>query len=546
MAEDNTNDHDGLDRLRARLQAHPDDLATHKALIDALIEQRQFGEAEQVIDRARQIAPADVAVRLAEVRVNNAVGQYADADAAAQHVPADQIPRERLLQFTPGLVQTADVDKIDALGDVFSILEQDFATESLPHAVGTPLVRGLNTSAERIARFLRLQRQWTDAITSRARAHPIAAGTWPTRDRIRLAFFGLGNIGLLRNLLLPLLQRIDRSRFEVRLYFVKVDNQRVIDDELKPMSRRIDKVVVLDDANPRQLAQRLANEQIDILIEVNGLQQAGTRLAALAWKPAKVQMTWAGTPTSCGLPALDYQILDPYLVPQEPDFSIDRALELPRSWVCYGAMPAFESATEPPSSRNGYVTYAVNAAPMFINSLYLETCAAIIAADPSARLVFTHPKFGQARCKDNVRRVFERHGVDQRVAFWDEPLSGREHLRYYNEVDVLLDRFPIGGGIGTIEAMYMGVAPVAWYGPAVHTRMAYSQLHHCGIGDLCVDTPQKYRDQALQIGRDVERRRSLRASLRATIDNDTTFTHLAGFMSDFHAKLEEVVATHLA
>lgn len=55
-----------------------------------------------------------------------------------------------------------------------------------------------------------------------------------------------------------------------------------------------------------------------------------------------------------------------------------------------------------------------------------------------------------------------------------------------NTVDVLLNCYPMTGGIGMIEALHMGVPAVSMEGSAIQLRVGSSHLHAVGLDDLRV------------------------------------------------------------
>ena len=89
-----------------------------------------------------------------------------------------------------------------------------------------------------------------------------------------------------------------------------------------------------------------------------------------------------------------------------------------------------------------------------------------------------------------------------------------EHLGHYGEVDIALDPFPFNGATTTFQALWMGVPVVSLAGETFISRATGSILHHAGLGDLAVNTPEAYVACARNLAGDLERLRTLRANLR--------------------------------
>ena len=95
-----------------------------------------------------------------------------------------------------------------------------------------------------------------------------------------------------------------------------------------------------------EAARRIRADEIDILIDLNGLT-AGARLGALRWKPAPVQATYLGYVGPVPLPELDWMICDEIVVPpDEAEYYAPRPLPIAG---CYqandGRLPTLPTVT---------------------------------------------------------------------------------------------------------------------------------------------------------------------------------------------------------
>ena len=89
----------------------------------------------------------------------------------------------------------------------------------------------------------------------------------------------------------------------------------------------------------------------------------------------------------------------------------------------------------------------------------------------------------------------------ERLFFFNNRTERKNHLSYYNEIDVSLDTFPLTGGTTTCEALWMGVPVVSLVGPAFHQRISYSALMHCGLEELCTFDDATFVDRAVEIAK---------------------------------------------
>jgi hypothetical protein len=116
-------------------------------------------------------------------------------------------------------------------------------------------------------------------------------------------------------LIAELLERHDRERVEVYGYCASPENgidirQRVI--------AAFDHFIPISSLTDAQAAARIRADEIDILIDLNGLKK-GARLEILRWKPAPVQATYLGCIDPVPLPELDYILCDAVTIPPEMD-----------------------------------------------------------------------------------------------------------------------------------------------------------------------------------------------------------------------------------
>ena len=85
-----------------------------------------------------------------------------------------------------------------------------------------------------------------------------------------------------------------------------------------------------------QLAERIRADRIDILVDLT-LHTAGNRMLVFARKPAPIQVTMLGLPSTTGLSTIDYRLTDPYLDPpgaHDGDYS-ERSVRLRHYFWCY-------------------------------------------------------------------------------------------------------------------------------------------------------------------------------------------------------------------
>lgn len=197
------------------------------------------------------------------------------------------------------LGRSADFAGRDRAIELFRHLFQDGRYD--PRAL-TSLVLSLHYP-ENIAEdeLLSYHRLWGEAVEREADSERFTS--WPVSDDdepLRIGYlspdFRAHSVGYF---IRPLLAHHDRRRFEAHCYA----NQRTVDEVTQGIRASVAHYAEVRDLTDRQLAQRLHDDGIHILVDLAG-HAAETRLSVLALRPAPLQVTWLGYPNTAGLGAV--------------------------------------------------------------------------------------------------------------------------------------------------------------------------------------------------------------------------------------------------
>lgn len=334
----------------------------------------------------------------------------------------------------------------------------------------------------------------------------------PSGGKVRIGFMSSD----LRNhpvgyFAMPLFEHMDRDRFEVFVYSFYQGRE---DAAQRAIAEKVAGFRWWPDATVAEAAQRIADDQLDILFELGGSTHMN-KLEVMAYRPAPIQASWLGYPHSAGLSAIDYIVCDPYNAPERPDLLVEKPLIVRNAWYplsrsFFRDQPAADP--EPPVARNGYVTFGTANQPHKCTREVLATWARVLARLPDSRFLFIRPEGSSASFRENVRRVFAAQGVArERIEF--EAVRGA-HLPHYNRMDISLDTFPQTGGTTTCESIWMGAPCVTLVGPALYERLSYSVLKNVGLDELCAFSRDEYVEIAVRLGSDPARIAELRSGMR--------------------------------
>jgi protein O-GlcNAc transferase len=433
------------------------------------------------------------------------------------------------------LTRLGDYAAADALSD-FKTMGRAFA-ESDKHTALLAHLGRVKTPEDRVE-LMTQHRIWGDALIERVGQRPIVhRGPRAPNGKIRVGFMSSDlRAHPVAYFAQPLFEHYDRSRFEIYCYsFYLADEDRL----QARIASLVDKFRWEKEMTDRDIAQMIADDQLDMLIELGGSTHMN-KLNVMAYRPAPLQASWLGYPHSAGLTTIDHFILDSYVVPPRRELVLEEPLLMPRSWIAMGELAFPERPINPviPEIRNGYLTIGTANNPYKYSKAMVQTWARVTAAVPDARFMFIRPEGGSPTFRRHMLEIFAAEGVGpERIRF--EDVRGA-HMPFYNDLDMSLDTFPQTGGTTTCEALFMGVPVVTLVGDGVFERLSYSILSNAGLGDLCAFSEDEFLRIALQLAGDRARRETLRTGLRGML-KESPLGQTRQFATDFYEMIEGAV-----
>ena len=319
---------------------------------------------------------------------------------------------------------------------------------------------------------------------------------------------------------LPLLAHHDRREVEVFCYS-SVERRDAWTRRLESCADAWRDARALDDA---ALAELVREDRIDILVDLN-MHMANGRPLLFARKPAPVQIAWLAYPGTTGIGAIDYRLSDPRLDPDTFDRHYsERTLRLADTFWCYdpwgGHPPSGQTqrrnldVNELPALKKGHVTLGCFNNPCKLTDRTLDLWAGVLHAIPGAHLKLMAPP---GRHRERLAARIAAYGVAPARLSFVEFRPREQYLRCYHDVDLGLDTLPYNGHTTSLDAFWMGVPIVTRIGDTCVGRAGLSQLFHLELPDLVADSDAAFVDIVAALAADLDRLRTLRASLRETM-----------------------------
>jgi predicted O-linked N-acetylglucosamine transferase (SPINDLY family) len=322
----------------------------------------------------------------------------------------------------------------------------------------------------------------------------------------------------------PLIEQHDRNCIEVFCYYNHLQHDQVSDRLKKAADHWVPTTTMSDE----QLAQRIRDDKIDVLVDLAG-HSSGNRLLVFARKPAPIQVSWMGFGYTTGLTAIDYFIGDEVLTPPGSDALFSEEIyRLPRPFVCYQPPELAPSPSVLPAIKNGYVTFACLSRAERINERVIEAWAEILRRLPGSHLRLDSRSFESDSLCSGIKTRFAALGIaESRIEVgFTSPV-----WVVYQDVDIVLDCFPHNSGTTTCEALWMGVPVVTLADRPSVGRLGACYLSAVGKAEWIATDVSGYVDLAVQVAQDTAGLINSRAALREAMRDSPLLDH-EGFVRD--------------
>ncbi len=474
---------DALTAFQKMAELMPNEADAHYNLGVALKSAGRYEDAVISYRRALQINP-----NYAEAHYNlgnslKQLGQLSEAEASFRHA----------IKLKP--------DFIDAQGNLVFCL--NFSTRYTPE--------------DYLAEALRFGKIATQKVAAKYTAW--LCNPQPQKLKVGIVSGDLNHhpVGYFTESLLALL---DPTRIELIAY----PTQTKEDDLTARIKPRFSKWHALVGLSDQASAQLIHSDGVHVLMDLSG-HTAHSRLPIFAWKPAPVQCTWLGLPTTTGVAEMDYVLGDPIATPSEDagHFS-EQIWRLPETYICLSAPDASLNISVLPALANGFITFASFNNLAKINDATVALWARILTTLPSSRLLLKAHQLKDASVADTTMQRFAAHGIAAQRLILEGPTAQRaDHLTAYHRVDIALDPFPYPGVTTSAEALWMGVPVLSMQGDRFMSRTATSIAHNAGLSDWIAANKDDYVAKAIHFAGDLPKLTSLRAGLHEQVRTSSLF-----------------------
>jgi predicted O-linked N-acetylglucosamine transferase (SPINDLY family) len=469
---------EGLMVLRKCVDLFPQSPTARWNLAHLLAESWQMAEAEQVLQEAEKLSPMPGAKSMRA----SIAGRQGDADTA--------------LRLYRELAAEPDAAKNLASSSAMSSLYSDQLTAQAVADLHRELFTPLGQGARLRESFVR----------------PPLAGRRIKLGVVSADFHHQHPVNIFMQ---PVLRELDRSRFELFLYFTGVS----YDEQTRLAQQRTEHWVEATTLNNTQLAKRIDADGIDLLLDLAG-HTGQQRMSLFAKRVAPVQATYLGYPGSTGVPNMDWVLGDEVVTPEGSDpLCSERVARLPGTVFCFAPEVDYPYPAYADELAQRPLTFgSFNNVPK-LTPRTLALWAQILKALPDSRLLLKAPSFSDGGAVRLFGERLHQLGVDLARVEFRGPTGLTDMMAEYAGVDIALDPVPYNGGTTSLQALWMGVPVVTQRGQHFVSRMGASFMTAAGLPEWVAEDDAGYVRVAVHMAQDrhalLHLKRGLRERLQA-------------------------------
>jgi protein O-GlcNAc transferase len=292
----------------------------------------------------------------------------------------------------------------------------------------------------------------------------------------------------------------DRGRFEVHAFVTQ--GRRGGNPAYNRLHRKgVDFYHDVAALPPLEIARRIRNLGIDILIDIDGyMENLGTPV--LAFRPAPIQIYWLGHAGGLGLSFVDYLIADSIVVPRGEEGLYREAI--PRLPDCYHIASRARIGETAPGREacglpeRGFVFGGFNN-PEKIDRTVFTAWMRILAAVPGSVLWLSAVR-GAPEQIASLRKQAVVQGIEpDRLVFAERLPDKAAHFARHRHIGLFLDTLTLNASTTALDALWAGVPLLAVRGNRFASRISNTMLTHIGMADMIVEDAEAYVARAVHL-----------------------------------------------
>lgn len=333
--------------------------------------------------------------------------------------------------------------------------------------------------------------------------------------------------------------RFDRSRFRVCGFAYSPDDGSNL---RRRITQECDEFIDVSAHSPKQAAQRIAAEGVDILFDLNSYMPGG-RPEIAAQRPAPVQVNYR-YPATMGAEWIDYILADRVVVPERDQQYTEQPVYLPD---CY-LVTSFDNPVAADGTSRAdwglpddvFVFCSFNQAHKLDPQIF-DVWMRILHSVPKS--VLWQIEENKA-VRNNLRGEAHCRGIDPARLIFAEKLPIQNHLARFRHADLFLDCLVHGAVVTAADALWAGLPLLTVLGDTFTSRAAASLVTAAGLPELVVSDLAEYEELAVRLTQSPSELDALRRKLSEGRDTSPLFD-TGRFVRNLELALAEMWRLHL-
>ncbi len=328
-------------------------------------------------------------------------------------------------------------------------------------------------------------------------------------------------------------QHHDRGKFKVIAYDLSPAEG--------PLAARfrtsVDYYRPVDKLSNLQAAQLIANDEVQILIDLAGYTRAG-RPGILAHRPAPLILSWLGYLNTLGADFVDGVIADPRLLPadEQPGYC-EQILHLPGLFTPTSKLPVaapFMSKKEAGLPPEQFVFACFNNAFKIRPEDFSAWAEIMRQQENSVLWLYTA---GHEDLENGLRRQATVHDIDPARLIFAPWLPIDRHMARMPLADLFLDTINYNAGATAVCSLSAGVPILTIAGNRMLSRMGAALNYSLGLEPMTVSDTQTYIQTAVELARNEARLGAVREKLSPSNKNPNPLFSPAEFTAGYEKLL---------
>ncbi len=299
-------------------------------------------------------------------------------------------------------------------------------------------------------------------------------------------------------LITDMLAAHDRNSFTISAY---VANRQDASSAESTFKHAVDHWIDITEMNDQQAAIKMADDGIDILVDLTGFTQNSRSMIA-AYRPANAHINWLGYPGTMGMyhgtPLFDYMIADEMLINHaEEACYAEKVIRLP----CYQPnnrtrpIGKLLDRAEYGLPQDAFVFCCFNQSFKITAEVFAIWMQLLKDIPDSVLWLMDCNRWA----RDNLRTSAQNAKVDANRLVFAPRTDIAMHLARHAHADLFLDTLPYNAHTTASDALFMGLPVLTCKGSTFPSRVSASLLHHLGLEELITDSLESYSNRALQL-----------------------------------------------